>query len=624
VQRPLAILVYLAAAGVYAQSPTANQTPNDAAVTSKNVIDHLNQTITWYRRIAEVDQSSTAPENLLLQNNVHATAKQVLKLAFDYARAEANLLSKTGAAGPVTPAQTFQQATVNAQARADRIQSQLDDLDNQIAHAKDRDRPVLAAKRRAMAANLALAKDAQTALRNMVSFANAPQGPNGSRSLLDQINNLESLNSAVDAPDDNSKTSSKTADETAAQVFHPENAGIITLISKATTLANDRSELDALRKETDGLLAEIGELRAPLRTALRNAMSQSDALANAADASTPDDWNERRKQIDALGARFKQLSSVLTPLSQQSIVLRPERAGLEEWRNALDRQYHYTLRFLFIRLGSLLAAILFLLLASALWQRAIFRYVHDPRRRRQFMVVKRIVVGLAMALILALGFLSSLSSVVTLLGFITAGLALALQNVILSIVAYFFLVGRYGVRAGDRVTVSGVTGQVIEVGLVRLFLMELTGIGADLHPTGRVASFANSIIFQPSALMKQAPGMDYVWHSASAIVADPADHGKIRERLAGAVERVYSEYRPAIERQHATFERSTNMQTGIPRPVTRANFTDSGLEILIRYPVDAEHALSIDDRVVASLWEEAGKEPKMQFAAGGAPKSGPA
>jgi small-conductance mechanosensitive channel len=240
------------------------------------------------------------------------------------------------------------------------------------------------------------------------------------------------------------------------------------------------------------------------------------------------------------------------------------------------------------------------------------------------MVVKRIVAGLALALILALGFLSSLSSVVTLLGFITAGLALALQNVILSVVAYFFLVGRYGVRAGDRVTVSGVTGQVIEVGLVRLFLMELTGIGADLHPTGRVASFANSIIFQPAALMKQTPGMDYVWHSAAATVADAAGHGKIRERMASAVERVYNEYRPAIERQHAAFERSTNMQTSVPRPVTRANFTDAGLEMLIRYPVDAEHALSIDDRIVASLWEEAGKEPKLQFAAGGAPKSGPA
>lgn len=611
-RRCLGILVFFTTGAIHAQ--------DNAGITSKDVIGHLNQTITWYRRVAEVDQSSTAPENLLLQNNVHGTAKQVLKLAFDYARAQANLLSKTG---PASPAQTLPQATANAQARADRIQSQLDNLDSQIAQAKASERPALVAKRKAMAANLALAKDVQASIKNMVSFASAPQGPGGGRALVDQINDLESLNSIVDAPDDTSRPPSKN-DDAAPQAFHPENAGIITLISKATTLASDRSELDSLGKETDRLLAEIGQLRGPLRTALRNAVAQSDSLANAADAITPDDWNARRKQIDTLAAQFKQLSSVLTPLGQQAIVLRPVRAGIEEWRNALDRQYHYTLRFLFVRLGSLLAAVLFLLLASALWQRAIFRYVHDARRRRQFMVVKRIVIGLAMALILALGFLSSLSSVVTVLGFITAGLALALQNVILSVVAYFFLVGRYGLRVGDRVTVSGVTGQVMEVGLVRLFLMELVGTGADMHPTGRVASFANSIIFQPSAVMKQAPGMDYVWHSASATVADPADHGKIRERLAAAVEQVYDEYRSAIERQHATFERNTNMQTGVPRPVTRANFTDAGVEILMRYPVDAEHALSIDDRVVAALWDEAGKEPKLQFAPGGGPKSGPA
>jgi small-conductance mechanosensitive channel len=621
VLRRFAILVCLATGPIHAQNDHAQ---NDSSITSKNVIDHLNQTIAWYRRVAEVDQSSTAPENLLLQNNVHGTARQVLKLAFDYARAQANLLAKASASGPVTATQTLQQATASAQARVEKAQSQLDDLDAKIAHAKERERPALVAQRRAMAANLGLTKDVQAAIKNMVSFANAPQGPNGSRALADQINDLEGLNSAVDASDDTSKTASKNDTNAAAQAFHPENAGVITLISKATTLASDRSELDALKNETDRLLAEISKLRVPLRTSLRNAVSQSDSLASAADAATPDDWNTRRKQIEALAARFKLLSAALTPLGQQAIVLQPVRAGLEEWRNALDRQYHYTLRFLFVRLGSLAAAILFLLLASALWQRAIFRYVHDPRRRRQFMVVKRIVVGLGMALILALGFLSSLSSVVTVLGFITAGLALALQNVILSVVAYFFLVGRYGLRAGDRVTVSGVTGQVMEVGLVRLFLMELSGTGGDLHPTGRVAAFANSIIFQPSALMKQAPGMDYVWHAASATVAETTDHGKARERLTAAVERVYNEYRTSIEQQHATFERSTNMQTGVPRPVTRANFTDAGVEILIRYPVDADHSNSIDDRVVGSLWDEAGKEPKLQFAAGGAPKSGTA
>jgi hypothetical protein len=118
--------------------------------------------------------------------------------------------------------------------------------------------------------------------------------------------------------------------------------------------------------------------------------------------------------------------------------------------------------------------------------------------------------------------------------------------------------------------------------------------------------------------------MDYLWHSVSATVADSADRGKARERLSAAVEQVYNEYRASIEQQHATFERSTNMQTGVPRPVTRANFTDAGLEILIRFPVDAERAASIDDRIISSMWDEAAKEPKLQFAAGGAPKSGTA
>jgi hypothetical protein len=73
-RRGLAIFVCLATGPIHAQRPA-----DDPGITSGNVVDHLNQTIAWYRRVAEVDQSSTAPENLLLQNNVHGSARQVLK-----------------------------------------------------------------------------------------------------------------------------------------------------------------------------------------------------------------------------------------------------------------------------------------------------------------------------------------------------------------------------------------------------------------------------------------------------------------------------------------------------------------------------------------------------------------
>lgn len=141
------------------------------------------------------------------------------------------------------------------------------------------------------------------------------------------------------------------------------------------------------------------------------------------------------------------------------------------------------------------------------------RYVRDIRRRRQFLLLRRIVVGCSIVLFVVLSFVTKFGSLATFAGFSAAGVAVAMQSVILSVVAYFFLVGRWGVRVGDRVTVSGITGEVIEIGLFRMYLMELSGAAMGLHPTGRIVVFPNAVFFQPAAMFKQLPGIDYTWHT---------------------------------------------------------------------------------------------------------------
>ena len=101
---------------------------------------------------------------------------------------------------------------------------------------------------------------------------------------------------------------------------------------------------------------------------------------------------------------------------------------------------------------------------SELWRRATFRYVREARRRHQLLLLRHIVTGLLLAIVLALGFVSEFSSLATFAGFLTAGIAVALQTVLLSVAGYFFLIGRHGVMVGDRISVSGVTGEVIDVG----------------------------------------------------------------------------------------------------------------------------------------------------------------
>src|SRR6516225_10513645 len=99
-----------------------------------------------------------------------------------------------------------------------------------------------------------------------------------------------------------------------------------------------------------------------------------------------------------------------------------------------------------------------------------------------------------------MAFASELGAITTFAGFLGAGIAVALQNVILSVAGYFFLIGKYGVKVGDRVQVAGITGDVVDIGLVRLHLMEIGG-GGSARPTGRVVAVSNAVVFQANAGM---------------------------------------------------------------------------------------------------------------------------
>ena len=85
-------------------------------------------------------------------------------------------------------------------------------------------------------------------------------------------------------------------------------------------------------------------------------------------------------------------------------------------------------------------------------------------------------------IVLLLGFGEEFSSLAT----FTVWRPLELQRGQLSVAAYFFVVGRYGIN--NSVSIAGVTGDVIDIGR-ELYLVELAGTGIELYPTGRIVVF---------------------------------------------------------------------------------------------------------------------------------------
>jgi len=160
---------------------------------------------------------------------------------------------------------------------------------------------------------------------------------------------------------------------------------------------------------------------------------------------------------------------------------------------------------------------------------------------------------------------------------------------------------------------------VIDIGLVRIYLMELAG--PELQSTGRIVVLSNSVLFQPQALFKQIPGADYIWHSVTLALPPTTDVHSTQARLAEVASSVYATYRQSIDEQHATVQRLIDFDTSRPEPHVDVHFTERALEFVVRYPVLPDHAAMNDQLMTRALHEAAGQNatPDAKLATGDTP-----
>jgi small-conductance mechanosensitive channel len=592
--------------GVKAQRPADDE----------HVLNYLDRAIAWYRDIAAVEASATRQKEALLADDLRESSLQTLRYAFQFARADAAIPAAQAQPAPAddTRNRNLKQVRNTVDEHLEQIQAQIGALDREIQAAPPKLMPPLRARREKLEGDLNLAKARQDALRNRIGLFSGPD--NG---LVGKIDDLERSVTELQATPKTAATPAAVR-AGAPQEFHPESGGIVALTTELFSISGRRGRLDAILHATDALRKTSDGLRVPLRSSFQAVIRRGDAIAQLPDTGEASDSKAARQELDSLLARFKLLSAALSPLGQATSGLDASKASLIEWRNTLAEEYSGAVHYLLLRLGALGFGVLVIFFFSELWRRFTIRYVQDMRRRRQLLLFRRIVVGFTIALFIALSLVTEFGSIGTFVGFSAAGIALAMQSVILSVVAYFFLVGRWGVRVGDRVTVSGITGDVFDIGLFRLYLMEVAGTGLDLHPTGRIVVFPNAIFFQPSALFKQFPGIDYTWCTLSLTITADSDYLLVEKRLLAVVESIYEEYREEIERQFHAAQSVINLQSTKPRPEGNLRFISSHIEFVIRYPVQIRRMSEVANRLTRELLAVIEREPGLKLAAGSAPK----
>ena len=492
------LLMLVLTAGISAHvSPSASDLPSN-----QQVLAFLTESIDWYRHRVIEGQLATHPVDLVFLKDNQLIAAQIVQLSFDFARADASLAaasqegnqrgSATITRGPSPELAYFDQLENNADLASRQASQEVETIKKKLVTAHGAERRRLQAALDVTQSRLDLLQAGLASLRDLVQFVQASEGRQAgdlASSIDDLARTVPDVASAVDIR-------SQIQNFEIPSVAKPRDSGILGLSAEVSALGRKLRILDDEIVRTDRLRQSCNNIRSPLLAYVNKHFPTGGE--NYLQASDLHVLQQQKAEVDALTAVAKALAPAMVALDKQNVLFAAYASHLKTWRAAIVSEDEKTWKSLILRLASVAVVIGALVIIGAVAPRVTDRYVRDAERRHVIRVIERVSLWSTIVLVAAFSFTSDLSSLATFFGLIMAGVAVALQSVILSAVGYLVLVGRRGIRVGDRVQISGLTGDVTDIGWLQFHLKEIDT--RTQQPTGKVITFTNSFVLASPAI----------------------------------------------------------------------------------------------------------------------------
>jgi small-conductance mechanosensitive channel len=581
--------------------------PDDRAV-----IGFLSQVLTWHRWLSVEQEWVQEPAEVLFFSADRQSASQVVSLAFQYAKAQAAVIAGKPAAkavGTGAGAASPDTEVLRAQAEVQRLQLAL-------ASAARRDRDRLNQQLAAAQSELELANTRAYFVDTMNRFESEGRTP--ADRLAAQIEELQKSVTPLQ-----NGNSGGTAPGAIEQVSRPTGASSSGILANAATwleLRNKAFDVGRRGDYTAQMMRLFDSTGAVLQTRISELESRAREIGSkaAAPASTSALIAQRKQEFEQILAQRKLLTDAAIPLEKGEVLLKRYGANLELWHQAVEQREYTVFRGLISRLIAFALTLLAIFGAGWLWRRAAIHYVTDIHRRQLLLKLRSFVIGTLFVVVLLLTFVSELGSLATVIGFGAAGVAVALQDVILSVAGYFRISGRFGIKVGDWVEIQAVRGEVVDIGLTRLTLVELDGEGGERGATGRVVVIPNSAVFREK-FINRSYGSYFTWAELRLTIAPECDYRLAEKRIVDVIDEVFAKYREVARRESQEIERRLNLRVEPPKPHSRIRLTAGGIEITVRYPVDARNQSSVADEISRRLLDSLSREPGLRLVPQGVP-----
>lgn len=255
--------------------------------------------------------------------------------------------------------------------------------------------------------------------------------------------------------------------------------------------------------------------------------------------------------------------------------------------------------------------LVFLWLSYQISRRLLRKYLltkaYKEDNVQQFLFIYRyawMATGFVLALISFSGSLATLGLSAAFLGMI---LGWSLQAPVTGIAAWLMIILKRPFKIGDRIIISGIIGDVVDINLTHVLLNQVGGTIGGEEKSGRAVLIPNATLFaqiiynytlENNDKTSNAMVSNYILDEVPIRISYQSDLDAAEAIFIAAAQQVTSEIIADIKQE----------------PFIRAELFDSGIMVRLRYQTLAKDRQRITSDIVRILIREIANHPKVEFA----------
>jgi len=321
------------------------------------------------------------------------------------------------------------------------------------------------------------------------------------------------------------------------------------------------------------------------------------------------------KMNESLGyVQRREKAAQIQEIVQRKLLLATEdEDSLANWVQVVSDSRARALNRLLKRLGSLLGILLAIFIVAYFVKKIPSRFVKEEKSAYYFRKLIGFVTWLIVILIVIFNAAGGIGSISAVIGLAGAGLAIALQDPIVSLVGWFLIIGKYGIRVGDRIEINGVKGDVIDVGMLRVAVTEVGNLLSGDQSTGRMVFFPNSFIFK-GHFFNYSTTNSFIWDEVHILVTYESPWKKALDIIVKIAEEASRDVVEKARENQEKLARQFNVSLGNPEAYAYVNIADSGVDLVLRFLSEIKLRRTMRDRICREILEAFEKEKDIQLA----------